>query len=458
MRIGKRFLRGRVKGNLPITFTQEKLSAHGGLELFRRFLDQSGFAERLQSIFGGRHAEGDYGSFRITLALIGMLLVGGTRLRHVRNLERDPIFLRFARLHRVPSDRTVSFWLKEMTGPIREDLSELLRSLAYASIREAGLSRVTIDLDGTVLRTGLWVDGAERGFNPHHPKDKSYYPLTAQLAQTGQLLAVENRPGNVHDSEGALDLLEFLVADLRENVTPRWVEVRLDAAFFRREILDFLATSGVQYAIKVPFWEWLGVRDEVRRRRRWKRVRPGLQAFSTRLPIPQWGQTLRVVIYRKHVSHKTRKNFQLDLFHPDDGHYEYSAVATNKTVGVRVLWAFMAGRGGHEKTIGELKQHLAFDTIPTQDWDANSAWLLISALTHNLLRQFQLLAGARPRVNGRKRTCRWIFESLRTLRYELLHIPARIVRPEGRSELRIAAAPDTQRRILQILDALPEPA
>jgi hypothetical protein len=90
VRIGKRFLRGRVKANLPIVFTEEKLSAHGGLELFCRYLDHSGWAERLQKVFPERHSEGDYGSFRITLALIGMLLVGGTRLRHVRNLERDP--------------------------------------------------------------------------------------------------------------------------------------------------------------------------------------------------------------------------------------------------------------------------------------------------------------------------------------------------------------------------------
>jgi hypothetical protein len=162
------------------------------------------------------------------------------------------------------------------------------------------------------------------------------------------------------------------------------------------------------------------------------------------------------VVYRKHVSHRTRKNFQLDLFHPDDGHYEYSAVATNKAVRLRTLWDFMAGRGGHEKTLCELKQHLAFDTIPTQDWDANSTWLLISALTHNVVRQFQLFTGAPPRSNGAKRTYRWVLESLRTLRYELLNVPAKIAKPEGRTELRLAAAPGTQRRISQILAALTE--
>jgi hypothetical protein len=458
VRIRKGSIRGRVKGDLPIVFTREKLSTHGGLELFRRFMDRSGFSERLRDVFSIRGFDGDYGSFRITLALMGMLLLGGSRLRHLRVLERDPLFLRLARLQRLPCDRTVSRGLKEMTGPLRERMGDLLRDVAYDTAQEARLSRVTLDLDGTVLRTGLCAEGAERGFNPHHPKDKSYYPLTAHLAQTGQLLAVENRPGNVHDSEGALEMLRFLVRDVRAKLSPRHLEVRLDGAFFRREILEFLEAAGVEYAIKTPLWDWLHIRDTIGRRQRWKRVRPGLQAFATKLFIPKWKLSVRVVVYRKHVSHRTRKNFQLDLFHPDDGHYEYSAVATNKRVRLRTLWDFMAGRGGHEKTLGELKQHLAFETIPTQDWDANSAWLLISALTHNLARRFQLAIGAAERRNGPKRTYRWVLASLRTLRYELLNVPAKIATPEGRPELRLAAAPETQRRIHQVLERLDKAA
>jgi hypothetical protein len=86
----------------------------------------------------------------------------------------------------------------------------------------------------------------------------------------------------------------------------------------------------------------------------------------------------------------------------------------------------MAGRGGHEKTLCELKQHLAFDTVPTRDWDANSTWLLISALTHNLFRQFQIATTAPERANGRKRTYRWVLESLRTFRYAVLNLPAKL--------------------------------
>jgi hypothetical protein len=141
----------------------------------------------------------------------------------------------------------------------------------------------------------------------------------------------------------------------------------------------------------------------------------------------------RVVIHRKKVSHLTRKNFQMDFLDPNDGHYEYSAFATNKKEGLKTLWNFTAGRGAHEKTLSELKQHLAFDTILTTDWDANSTWQLISALTHNVARQFQITMGAMERVNGRKRTYRWVLESLRTLRYELINLPAKLSRPGGGS-------------------------
>lgn len=56
------------------------------------------------------------------------------------------------------------------------------------------LPRLTIDVDGTVVRTGATVAWAFRGFNPHHRKDPSYYPLLAHLAQTGHILRCKNRP------------------------------------------------------------------------------------------------------------------------------------------------------------------------------------------------------------------------------------------------------------------------
>lgn len=454
MRISRRALRTKVKSSLPVQFTTEKLTSYGGLEVIRQFMHGSGLLQRLKEAFSIREFDTDYGSYRMALSLIAMWIIGGSRLRPLQFLAHDPIVLRFAQRVRLPEIRTMSRWLGSITEGVRERIVELMRERAYDSARLAKVARVTLELDGTVLRTGLCAEGAERGFNPHPPKDKSYYPLTAHRAQTGQLLDIQNRPGNVHDSRGAADMLRTLVDDIRKNRGQIPIEVRLDGAFFQAPILRLLAESGVGYALKVPMWRGLDLRGPIANRKRWTPIRPRLSAFSMTLRIPKWDIKQKVVVYRKHVSGKTRKNFQLDLFSPDDGHSEYSVVATNKSLSLVALWDFMAGRGGHEKTLGELKTHLAFDTIPCQDWDAHCMGQLMVGLTHNLIRHFQLRTIATRRPRGRKRTTLFVMETLRTLRFEWIHVPARLARPQGRDELRIAASPDARFRYEAILAAL----
>ena len=174
MRLRRQRLRARVNPGLPITFSEERISAHGGLEIFSRFLRAIDLGGRLQGAFRGFRCEGDYGAVRFVRCVVGLLLVGGRRISHLRVLERDPVFLRFAGLKRLPADRTLVRWMKRLSFPVLERLATVIRDLVYDTIAWAGLSRLTVDLDGTVLRTGLFVEGAARGFNPHHPKDKSY--------------------------------------------------------------------------------------------------------------------------------------------------------------------------------------------------------------------------------------------------------------------------------------------
>ena len=92
-------------------------------------------------------------------------------------------------------------------------------------------------------------------FNPHRKKNKSFYPLFAHLAQTGQILKSRNRPGNVHDSKGADAFLRELIGALRGQFgRSRKLEFRTDAAFFNEKILKRLERSRSEFAIKAPFW------------------------------------------------------------------------------------------------------------------------------------------------------------------------------------------------------------
>jgi hypothetical protein len=382
------------------------------------------------------------------LCVIGLLVVGGWRISHLAFVGRDPILLRFCGLQRMPADRTVARWLERFGSQAVYALGELIRELVYEQIARARLPRLTLDIDGTVLRTGSQVEGAARGFNPHHPKDPSYYPLTAHVAPLGQILRVWNRPGNVHDSHNADGFLRGIVRELRERFGCRIpIELRMDGAFFHPAVLAFLDEERVEYAIKVPLWKWLGLRQEIRKQRLWSRVTEEIDGFERVVWLDPWQRWERIAIYRKRVSHETRKNFQLDLFSPDDGHFEYSAIATNKKLDLPALWHFAAGRGGHEKTLAELKDQLGFATIPSHDFHANSAWQLLSVLALNLVRSFQLATGAPRRRRSWKRTFDHVFRSLRTLRFELIHQPVRFVRPGGRAALRFAVSPAAQRRL-----------
>jgi hypothetical protein len=173
-------------------------------------------------------------------------------------------------------------------------------------------------------------------------------------------------------------------------------------------------------------------------------VAPHVTGFFHDLAIPQWNLRLRVMIYRKHVAHESPKNFQLDLFTPDDGHFEYSAVATNLALDLPALYAFICGRGAQEKTIAELKGEFALDVIPTRHYGANSAWQQLSILAHNLIRSFQLDTLATPKPRSRKRTYTYLIRSMRTLRFLLVVRAGRLTRLGGRHVLRLSHNPATE--------------
>jgi len=322
-------------------------------------------------------------------------------------------------------------------------------------IRALDLRRLTLDVDGSVVSTDMSVAGARRGYNPHRRKVPSYFPITAYEAQSGLLLRVENRPGNIHDGHASLTFLEALIAQVRADLPDiRHLEFRLDGAFFLREILECLDRPGAEYAVKVPFWRWLDLRERIAYQKRWHRVSEGLDYFETSMGIDPWQRRERVLIYRKRVFHATAKNYQLDLFDPDDGTWEYSAIATKKTLTGPALWQFMAGRGTHGKVYGDLKTGFAFDSVPSLKLHANSAWQLFSVLAFNLSRAMQASLAAPQAVTTAKRAARFCYRSIRTLRFEWLNRAGRLIRPNGKTTLDVGCAPTVRKHFTFIASTL----
>ncbi len=449
-------LHARVNGNLAFEFRDAKLTSYAGLELFDRYLRGMGFSGLLRSAFGEVRLGGDFGVTAMMRVLIGLLIVGGRRLEHLKYLASDPLLKRFARVRQWPTARTVSRWLKRFTMKSVEPLVALNAAVVAQILPRLGLRTLTVDVDGVVVSTGLQVERARRGYNPHRRKVPSYYPITAHLAETTHVLRVRNRSGNIHDSRGSVAFLRELWGQLASFSLPSpQIRFRMDGAFFQPDVLKWLAWREVSYAIKVPFFPWLDLQQFIRSSPTWRRVSSEVSGFVVPAVATPWGTALTVAIYRRKVAHRTAKNFQLDLFNPDDGHYEYSAITSNLEYTLANLWYFMAGRGAHEKTIAQLKSGLAFHTVPTLAYAANSAWQQLVALTHNLLTNFQIDTGAPRRRRSRKHTALPRLATVQTLRFTLFHRAAALVRPNGRALLRLTNNPATERLFTRIEQALP---
>lgn len=439
VRYRKASLGAFVKNDLHVEFTETGLSSHAGLELLIRYLRSIRFNDRIRRHFLGISLPGDYGTVAMIRVVLGLLIVGGRRLRHLDFLCGDFLFERFCGLTGLPSLRTLSRWLGHFTSTSIARLQAINAEVVSRAIESLSLRTLTVDIDGSVISTGLSVERAFRGFNPHHRKVPSYYPITAYLAETGQILRVKNRSGNVHDGKSSLAFLRDLFRQI-EGTGQRGhrLNFRMDGAFFLHPVIRLLASRGAGYCIKVPFWRRLDLTSIIKARRRWKRLPSGMGCFEITLPVKKWSMTLRVVIYRKRVSHRSPKNYQLDLFDPDDGYYEYSAIATSLDWSPRHIWNFMAGRGEHEKVIGILKSQLAFDTVPTRRYGANSAWQQLVAIAHNLLVAFQVDTGTTRRNRSEKRTCLFLLKNPQTLRFEIFNRAGRLVRPNGAAILRLS--------------------
>ena len=273
MRLSVASLRRMVKRPLHVEFTHQELTSYSGLELLRRYLRQINLPRRLRAACAT--TGGDYGGGRLALLVLALLYVGARRLEHLRYVAGDPLIARFCGLARLPTARTMGNWLRQFTQRTLAPLVQLNHDLVVDALTRLALPRLTIDVDGTVVRTGATVGWAFRGFNPHHRKDPSYDPLLAHVAQTGHILRVKNRPGNVHDSKQAVAFLREVIDGLRTAFGRRLpLEFRMDAAFCQRAVFRLLAARGCTYAIKVGYWSWLPLKQLAADRTHWLPVAP----------------------------------------------------------------------------------------------------------------------------------------------------------------------------------------
>ena len=451
MRYNKRTLIARRNKILPVQFVRQDMTSFAGLTLIHHYFRLYGIHRRLCQTMKSYKFKGDYHIGHILFMLLILLLIGVERIQHMEYVNNDPLFRRLIRLTRIPHRTQVSRSLKQFTSDSLKALVELNSQLVIEKLDELGLRQITIDLDGTVISTRGNPTWALKGYNPIKRGAKSYFPLTAHIGETGHFISIINRPGNVHDSNRALTLVKMLKKQLAQFV----IRFRADSAFCDPKVISYLLSRHIGFAIKAPFWKLLNLKDAAQQRKKWYRINKQWSYFWLKQPLGSVEGEHYAMILRKKLKNP-KKNFQLDLFNPNNGVYEYSAVVTHrKQWSAEDLLLFISGRSGQENSIGQLKNDFAFDHIPTNTYQANSAFMQISQMAYNLSISMQHSMGlVKKRKQHQKHTRLYRSMEWKTFKFLILNRAGRIGWSAGKKVLEMTQNPATQTLYHKIFDSL----
>jgi Transposase DDE domain group 1 len=215
MKYSKAEVHCKTHGLPALRFEDCQLTSFSGLVLLQALFARLGLKERLRRCFSHLTVSPIFGQATLVLCLVLHLMLGYRRLRDMRYYSDDPLVMRTLGLRRLPDVATLSRGLARADRESVQRLQGLVRKGVVTRLVALGLSRVTLDFDGSVIGTGKSAEGTAVGFNRKKKGQRSYYPLFCMVAQTGQVLNVLHRSGNVHDSHGAKDFILYLLKALR---------------------------------------------------------------------------------------------------------------------------------------------------------------------------------------------------------------------------------------------------
>lgn len=441
-----------------LSFEDQQLTSFSGLIIFQALFARLQLKRRLGGCFEHLRVSPIFGHGVMVLLLIVHLLLGYRELRDIRYYQDDPLVRRVLGLSRLPDASTLSRALASTDQASAEKLRRLCRCLVLERLARLELQRITVDFDGSVLSTGRFAEGAAVGFNRKKKGQRSYYPLFCTLAQTGQILDVWHRPGNVHDSNGAQAFILECIRAIRAVAPQAVIETRMDSAFFSDDIVRLLEAQGVQYSISVPFERFAKLKRLIEARRQWWRHNGRIAYFERQWKPSTWTRRARFVFVRQRNKVQSKEPVQLDLFVPFAWGYDFKVIVTNKRIQAGKLLSFHNGRGSQEGVFAELKTDSQLEYVPTRTLAGNQIYLLSAVLAHNLSRELQMETTDKQRATTAKRTPLWAFERLDTLRRKLIQRAGRLTRPQGKLTLTLSANPSVKNALLHYLTELDKAA
>lgn len=427
----------QVLDRMGVVFDDTNAVGNGGLSLPMTLAGRLGVRDLVDAHVDLGTAPGRANVGLKAMGLIASALAGGEFID-------DADVLRSGR-----SEAAIGQWM-----PAPSTLGTFLRSFSWAHARQLdtvaaevlkrawtagagpGNAPLTIDVDSTICEVyGRAKQGARYGYT----KVRGYHPLVAAAAGSGDVLGVRQRGGNAHTARGAASFLTEVFNRARAAGATGALTLRGDSGFYSKHVIDACKRADVRYSITVKMSPALHTAISAIAEDDWTPIPYWIEdgadvAETTWKPFGR-GQAVRLIVRRT----KPTPGSQLALLVT----YDYHPFITDRPGGTVALEADHRAHAGIELVIRDLKEGSGWAHMPSGRFGANSAWLAIGALAHNLARWSARLGGISDTVI-----------TTPTLRRRFIAIPGHVTHSARRTTMHLARDWPWRQAFLTALTAL----
>ena len=222
--------------------TGDRLTSRSGLLVVDKLLEALAIEPQADGLLPRSNSNRSYRHSAIVKAFVLMLNEGGKCLEDVYHLHNKRELLKFAGLVPVPGADTLAQWLRGNGEAGVAQVHQLSRTVIAKTLELLRVKRITLDIDATAILNNKadaqWTYLGRRGF----------MPIIGTVAESGQVIAIEFRAGNVppnYDNEGFIKTCQAQLpagAELKR--------VRSDAAGYNKNMIDDLTRQNIEFVIR----------------------------------------------------------------------------------------------------------------------------------------------------------------------------------------------------------------
>jgi hypothetical protein len=425
-----------AKGNetIRIGFTDQRLTAYGGMAVWSQFLHKKRFRQRLaEALPHAPTSPNAYDPTDVGLGFMGGILCGADKLSRVAWLAQDVAVAQVLGIEGIPSQSTLTRFLRGFSQPSNDGMNALNRWVV-GQWPSAGRDGYTLDVDSWALlhedghQEGVRVGYTRAGLKPCHR------PLVGVIAEMKVVAQYWLRRGDSGCVNGAADFVAQCIDRLPSHI--RIGLVRGDSGFCAESVKEAVRRRGVHYILVAKLHQ--NIQAICRHEDRcWQPTEvPGLEVQEV-----SWHRGERLIVIRQRIENRPGAGGKTLLDLPG---YRFQALVTDLSDWVSPLdvWRRYNGRADSENRLKELGRQFGVRGLCCRRFWATEAAHLLAILAHNLCVLLQRELGKLEKME------------LATLRMRLFLRAGVWSRAQGRATLRLAVPPSWRSWWIALIEKL----